>query len=838
MLSPLRGYDIDSNPSRPLRSSPLTTSTIQGLPLELIDRLRSFPLFASAPDTFLAAIGKSLRPQLHQPHDPILIEGEDAKSMYWLVRGSVRVTSRDGESTHAELKPGAFFGEIGILMDIPRTASITANTRSLIVRLNKEDLQRELPSYPDVERAIREEAAERLAILEQKKNQPSSGINNGGNNQRGLVNGSSLRKRSRDVIEGGHDQSVASHRRTNSSSSAVKSPNKRRKSPSPSIAEAAATSVFGKSTMTIRQILQTFPLFSNLPQDSLHYLGINAQPCTFSPFTDIIQQGSQGREVYFIVQGEVEVITESPGIDGNDIIRPIQRVRARIKKGQFFGEVASLLLAPTRTATVRSIDKVECLKITGEVFDELWQQCSPFVRQHMEIEAMKRLENVVSPLSGPTEPLFPQSYIQDSQRRPAPTVTFSEIGFDGSSPTERIVIPPSEPVDPDPFFASELEVPRSKSRRSSLAPPDDENDDPFTSPTSSVSDHSPIRPFPVRSGSFLSSNFTRFMSPPLSPTSPMSLTTSPTYFHSVHFESKSITAKKPIPENILIQMFQDYDIVDLINIRRVCRSWNHLCSTHPLLLNTLDLSKHCRKITDRVMIDFIIPFMSNRPIHININSCFHLTDVGFTALASACGPNAKTWKMRSVWEISGSAILDLITKSRFLEEIDLSNCRKVGDNLLARIIGWITPSQPPGFLSIDAIGLGIDSPTSLHPVSPSVSSSKQNNTAGLGAIKLKRLSLSYCKHVQDRSMLHIANYASERLEVIDLTRCTSITDQGFQHWGMATFPNLRKLVLADCTYLTDSAIVAIANAARNLRELDLVSSILIIFHFYEVNTNE
>jgi len=91
----------------------------------------------------------------------------------------------------------------------------------------------------------------------------------------------------------------------------------------------------------------------------------------------------------------------------------------------------------------------------------------------------------------------------------------------------------------------------------------------------------------------------------------------------------------------------------------------------------------------------------------------------------------------------------------------------------------------------------------------------------VGASGLKRLTLSYCKHVQDRSMAHIAAHAANRLESIDLTRCTSVTDQGFQHWGLYNFQRLRKLVLADCTYLTDQAIVGIANAARGLKELDL-----------------
>ena len=145
----VRAFDSDSNPARPIRPSPLAASTIHGLPLDLIDRLRSFPLFQAAPDSFLAAIGMHLKPALYQTHDTVLTEGETGKAMYWLVRGAMRVTSRDQESTYAELKPGAFFGEIGILMDIPRTATIIANMRSLVVRLNKEDLMKELPKFPE-----------------------------------------------------------------------------------------------------------------------------------------------------------------------------------------------------------------------------------------------------------------------------------------------------------------------------------------------------------------------------------------------------------------------------------------------------------------------------------------------------------------------------------------------------------------------------------------------------------------------------------------------------------------------------------------------------------------
>ena len=174
-LSLIRSFNVETNPARPVRPSPLTASTIPDMPLDLVDRIRSFPLFLSAPDSFLAAIGKHLRPQVHSPHDVILTEGDEAKAMYWLVRGAVAVTSRDGEATYAELRPGAFFGEIGILMDVPRTATIIARTKCLLVVLKKEDLRVELPNFPEMEQAIMEEAQERLTILNKKRKESGWG---------------------------------------------------------------------------------------------------------------------------------------------------------------------------------------------------------------------------------------------------------------------------------------------------------------------------------------------------------------------------------------------------------------------------------------------------------------------------------------------------------------------------------------------------------------------------------------------------------------------------------------------------------------------------------------
>ncbi|GAB7359886.1 hypothetical protein MBLNU230_g7414t1 [Neophaeotheca triangularis] len=829
----LHSYDSSINPSRPVRSSPLGSSTIAGLPLELLDRLKAFPLFQSAPESFLLSIGQSLRPHVYQPSQEIIREGEDAKAMYWVVRGSVRVTSRDGESTYTELKPGAFFGEIGILMDIPRTASIAANVRSLVVRLNKEDLQKELPKYPDVESAIREEAQERLAILERRKKEHGGGSSTANGQQKLSRPAVAPRKRSRDLIAGDVEMGEAGSLTDGDVTS-----NKKRKSPSPGIAETASSSALESAPLTIRQLLKKLPLFSGLPSEILHFLGVNALPVSFPPFTDILQQGSTGRDVYFIIRGDVEVLTtlpgskiagETTGFQTSDVGEETsEKVRATLKVGQYFGEVTSLSLAPRRTATVRSVNAVECLLINGEVLDDLWRRCSSNVRSQVENEAKRRLsaakkDDDIVMADADTDKAYAGGGVSTESEDPTdwrkalPTVKFEK------PPQEELPpVPQMEPIDPDPFFAPDLDNMRAKSRRSSLAPPLPPSENINANLTDAHRTPSPpgsrfLSTSPLRPGK---------ESATASPTSPSSLSPAATRRPSLDRRPTQLS-KGRLPDPLLVMIFQHLELLDLMRLRQVSAHWHDLLNSSPDLVHSLNLTLYNKYVTDAALRDVIIPFVGTRPKRIDLSNCFHMTDDGFKLLAEACGEGAQVWRMKSVWDVTGPAILSLVEKARALEEIDLSNCRKVGDNLLARTVGWVVPEK--------------QNSTSQPPPPPPPSNGKRPNlkrsnssTASqqpeqtqpppgtvIGAPKLKHLTLSYCKHIQDRSMLHIAAHASDRIESLDLTRCTSISDSGFHSWSLYEFKNLKSLVLADCTYLSDQAIVGVVGGCRGLRELDL-----------------
>lgn len=132
----------------PLPTSLPSSPTIDGVPSNLLERLLTFPLFKDAPPLFHHKVAAKLKLVQYTPQEYVLKEGDPALSMYWILKGTVSVTSPDGDSIYAELTPGAFFGEIGILFNRPRTATVVARTRVLLGVLTADALNSVLRFIP------------------------------------------------------------------------------------------------------------------------------------------------------------------------------------------------------------------------------------------------------------------------------------------------------------------------------------------------------------------------------------------------------------------------------------------------------------------------------------------------------------------------------------------------------------------------------------------------------------------------------------------------------------------------------------------------------------------
>jgi cytochrome P450/CRP-like cAMP-binding protein len=86
----------------------------------------------------LIRVNARLKPRAYAAGTAIVREGEAADSFYILLEGEVAVVKRglDGESREvARLQAGAYFGEIGLLQGVPRTATVQALTavRALVL---------------------------------------------------------------------------------------------------------------------------------------------------------------------------------------------------------------------------------------------------------------------------------------------------------------------------------------------------------------------------------------------------------------------------------------------------------------------------------------------------------------------------------------------------------------------------------------------------------------------------------------------------------------------------------------------------------------------------------
>lgn len=142
-------------PGDPLTETKVTHS--------LVTALRAVPGFASVDERMLLAlIGDSAN--LFWPADALVFQrGTPADALYIIVSGSVRVIDRDGADV-AQLGPGEFFGELSLLLDTTHRHDVRIAEDAELMVLPKDRLDELTASHPELGRAIRAQAEERLAI--------------------------------------------------------------------------------------------------------------------------------------------------------------------------------------------------------------------------------------------------------------------------------------------------------------------------------------------------------------------------------------------------------------------------------------------------------------------------------------------------------------------------------------------------------------------------------------------------------------------------------------------------------------------------------------------------
>jgi ATP-binding cassette, subfamily B, bacterial len=93
-------------------------------------------LLTSLPGDRLADLASRMKRENVQPGKTVVIEGEPGERFYVVLSGMLEVTQA-GRGQRTILKPGDYFGEVALAMDIPRTASVRAITPSTVASCDK-----------------------------------------------------------------------------------------------------------------------------------------------------------------------------------------------------------------------------------------------------------------------------------------------------------------------------------------------------------------------------------------------------------------------------------------------------------------------------------------------------------------------------------------------------------------------------------------------------------------------------------------------------------------------------------------------------------------------------
>jgi len=132
----------------------LKNEVVLFLKKEVIEKI---PLFRDADIKFIEEIAKHLEPLLLTPDDLLFRKGDEGREMYFVVSGELAVYNNNDPEPFALLTSGDFFGEMSLFKNIPRTATIRANTYCDLYSLKIEAFNSVVARYSEVYKKIEEE---------------------------------------------------------------------------------------------------------------------------------------------------------------------------------------------------------------------------------------------------------------------------------------------------------------------------------------------------------------------------------------------------------------------------------------------------------------------------------------------------------------------------------------------------------------------------------------------------------------------------------------------------------------------------------------------------------
>ncbi|WP_061934340.1 cyclic nucleotide-binding domain-containing protein [Aureimonas sp. AU22] len=129
-----------------------------------VEVLRRAPLFQGVALSRLKLVAFTSQVMRFSGGDALFHQGDVGDSAYLILSGEAIVVAESpiGEIELARLGPNEVVGEIGILCDIPRTATVRAAGDLATLRMGKECLSDMMDAFPSMARVMLREMAMRL----------------------------------------------------------------------------------------------------------------------------------------------------------------------------------------------------------------------------------------------------------------------------------------------------------------------------------------------------------------------------------------------------------------------------------------------------------------------------------------------------------------------------------------------------------------------------------------------------------------------------------------------------------------------------------------------------
>jgi CRP-like cAMP-binding protein len=129
-----------------------------------VDALKQVPLFRGIDPAKLKLLAFISERMSFSPGERLCEEGERGDSAFILLSGEadIVISTPKGEQAVARVKRYDIVGEIAILIDVPRTASVVAATDVSTLAVSKENFLRLLLQFPEMALEVMRVLAQRL----------------------------------------------------------------------------------------------------------------------------------------------------------------------------------------------------------------------------------------------------------------------------------------------------------------------------------------------------------------------------------------------------------------------------------------------------------------------------------------------------------------------------------------------------------------------------------------------------------------------------------------------------------------------------------------------------